>query len=220
MGKDQGEQETINQSNSKLQELQQQINDMPDVQFKDIGLSVNGENIPINSTNSSVVINNRTYYSDEFVKSLVDSNNNITIQDNTLYIGKIIKEKSSLSNEWILNKSYVSFDDSVTDSYGNMHTNALRFNDHTCSVIYNLNGEYSLLKCDIEIRDNSYMDKTGIISIKADDAVVYTSPVLTKTTEPFSEEDIPINNCKLLTIEYSANSSYNQCIMDNVTVYN
>lgn len=209
-----------NQSNSKVKELEQQINDMPDVQFRDIGLSVNGEIIPINSTDSSVVVNNRTYYSDEFVKSLVDSNNNITIQDNTLYIGKIIKENSSLSNEWILNKSNVSFDDSVTDSYGYIHTNALRFNSSTCSIIYNLNSEYSLLKCDISIRDSSYMDKTGIITIKADDTIVYTSPVLTKTTEPFSEEDIPINNCKLLTIEYNANSGSNQCIMDNITVYN
>lgn len=209
-----------NQSDTKVQELEQQINDMPDVQFRDMGLSVNGEVIPINSTDSSVVINNRTYYSDEFVKSLVDSNNNITIQDNTLYIGRIIKEKSSLLNEWILNKSYVYYEDSVTDSYGNMHTNALRFSERTSSVIYNLNGEYSLLKCDIAIRDNSDMDRTGIITIKADDTVVYTSQELTKTTEPFSKEDIPINNCKLLTIEYNADSNYNQCIMDNITVYN
>lgn len=212
--------EYANQSNFKVQELEQQLNNMPNVQFKNVGLSINGENIPINSINSSVVIDNRIYYSDEFVKSLIDSNNNITIQDDIMYIGKIIKEKSNLSDEWILNNKYVTFDDSVTDSYGNIHTNALRFYDNKGAIIYNLNTEYSLIRCDISIRDSSAMDKTGIITIKADDTVVYTSPVLTKTTEPFSEEDIPINNCKLLTIEYSANSSQNECIIDNIVVYN
>lgn len=208
------------QSNSKVQELEQQLNDMPNVQFKDLGLSVNGEDIPINPTRSSVVIDNKTYYSDEFVYKLIDSNSNISIQDNIMYIGKIIKEKSSLSSEWILNNDSVVFDDSITDSYGNMHTNPMRFVGNKGSIIYNLNSQYSLLKCDISICNSARMDKAGVITIIADDTIVYTSPVLTKTTEPFTEEDIPINNCKLLTIEYNADSSYNKCIIDNVMVYN
>ena len=209
-----------NQTNTRVQELEQQLNDSPDIQFKDIGLSVNGENIPINSTKSSAIINNRIYYSDEFVKSLIGSKNSISIQDDTMYIGKIIKEKSSLLDEWILDSSGAGYENNLTDSYGNIHTNALQFYYNTCSIIYNLNGEYSLLKCNISIRDNAAMNETGIITIKADDAVVYTSPALTKTTEPFSKEDIPINNCSLLTIEYNSSSSSNKCIMDNITVYN
>lgn len=208
------------QSNSKVQELEQQLNDMPDIQFKDIGLSVNGEDIAINPTRSSVVIDNKTYYSDELVYKLIDPNSNISIQDNIIYIGKIVKEKSNLSNEWILNNNSVVFDDSITDSYGNMHTNSMRFCSDNGSIIYNLNSQYSLLKCDISICNSARMNKSGVITIIADDTIVYTSPVLTKITEPFTEEDIPINNCKLLTIKYNADSSYNQCIIDNVTIYN
>lgn len=209
-----------NQSNSKVQELEEQLNDKPDIQFKNISLSINGENIPINPMNSSAIINNRTYYSDEFVKSLIDSDYNISVQDDVMYIGKIIKEKSYLMDEWVFNSKSTTFDESITDSYGNVHTKALRFYDTNCSIIYNLNSEYSLLKCNISIRDISNMDKTGVITIKADDTVVYTSPVLTKTTEPFDVEDIPIYNCSLLTIEYSANSVHNQCILDDIVVYN
>ena len=208
-----------NQSNTRVQELEQQLNESPDVQFKDIGLSVDGENIPINSTKSSAIINNRTYYSDEFVKSLISSKYSISIQDDTMYIGKIIKEKSYLSDEWVLDSTGVGYENNLTDSYGNIHTNALRFYNSKCSIIYNLNSEYSLLKCNISIRDNAYLNQTGVITIKADDTVVYTSSALTKTTEPFGEEDIPINNCSLLTIEYTTNGS-NQCIMDNIVVYN
>ncbi len=209
-----------NQSNSKVQELEQQLDNMPDVQFKDIGLSINGDVIPVNSTKSSAIIDNRIYYSDEFVKNLVDPNYGVTIQDNIMYIGKIIKEKSSLSDEWVLNSSGIYHENNMTDSYGNTHTNVLRFRDRSCSIIYNLNNEYSLLKCSLAICSNAKMDKTGVITIKADDEIVYTSPLLTKTTEPFTKEDIPINNCKLLTIEYDTASDYNECIMDNIIVYN
>lgn len=208
------------QSNSKVQELEQQLSDMPDVQFKDIGLSVNGEIIPVNSTKSSAIIDNRTYYSDEFVKNLIDSNSSVSIQDNIMYVGKIVKEKSNLSDEWVLNSSGVNYVNNITDSYGNIHANALRFYSQSCSIIYNLNSEYSLLKCNLAIRDNAHMNETGVITIKADDEIVYVSPSLTKTTELFTKEDIPINNCKLLTIEYNTNSYYNECIMDNIIVYN
>ena len=34
------------------------------VQFRNVGLSIDGNNVPINVTNSSVIINNRTYYTD------------------------------------------------------------------------------------------------------------------------------------------------------------
>ena len=212
--------EDLTNVNNEVEELQSEINNIPNIQIKNIGLSINGEEIPINSTNSSVIVDNRIYYSDEFIKNIINPDSNITIQDEIMYIGKIIKEKSYLSNEWILNKNEIYLEDNVTDSYGNLRTNALIFKNGSSSIIYNLNKKYSLLKCNLSIRDNANMDKTGIITIKADDTVVYTSPTLTKTTNPFSEEDIPINNCTLLTIEYNTTSNYNQCILDNITVYN
>lgn len=209
-----------NQADSKVQELEQQLNDKPDVQFRNIGLSIEGEDIPINAVDSSVIIHNRTYYSEEFIKSLIGSDTNLSVQDDRMYVGKIIKEKSYLSDEWVLDSRHTVSLNSVTDSYGNVHTNALIFDGGQCSIIYNLNGEYSLLKCNIAIRDNADMERTGVLTIKADDTVVYTSPVLTKTTAPFSETDIPISNCSLLTIEYNASSSYNDCILDEIVIYN
>lgn len=209
-----------NQSASKVQELEQQLNDKPDVQFRNVGLSIEGEDIPINTTDSSVVINNRTYYSDEFIKSLISPDTNLSVQNDMMYVGKIIKEKSYLSDAWMMDAKHVSTLNNITDSYGNVHTNALYFSRDKCSIIYSLNGEYSLLKCNIAINDGAYMDQTGVLTIKADDVVVYTSPVLTKTTEPFSETDIPIGNCSLLTIEYNASSYYNECILDEIILYN
>ena len=64
------------------------------------------------------------------------------------------------------------------------------------------------------------MEILTIITIKADDDVVYTSPSLNKKTEAYTEIDVPINNCKLITIEYSTDSWSNDCILSDVIVYN
>lgn len=205
-----------NNLDSKVQELEKQLNDKPDVQFKDIELSVNGEIIPLNSTDSSVIINNRTYYSDEFVKCLVDSNNNITIQDNTMYIGKIIKEQNALTNEWLFGKEYVNFESKVNDSYGFGHTNAIEFTNKAY-VKYSLNNEYSYFKCVISMRKGD-REGSGNIIIKADDIEIYKSADISKATKMF-DVDIPINNCSILTIEYLDDKSVG-CIVSDAIVYN
>lgn len=102
---------------------------------------------------------------------------------------------------------------------GNAYSNTLRFNT-SGNIIYVLNGEYSLMKFTISICETAVIDKEGIITIKADDDIVYTSPSLNKKTEAYTKIDVPINNCKLLTIEYSTNSWDNDCIMSDIVVYN
>ena len=64
------------------------------------------------------------------------------------------------------------------------------------------------------------MGMEGIFTIKADDVVIYTSPTLIKTTNPY-EIDIPINNCSLLTFEYDTKGQYEfDCVISDAVVYN
>lgn len=69
------------------------------------------------------------------------------------------------------------------------------------------------------VNENSDIDRSGVITIKADDVIVYTSPSLNKKTEPFAEASIPIQNCTLLTIEYNGDYS-NPCIISDAAVFN
>lgn len=211
-----------NESDAKVKELEQQINEMPDIQFKNISLSIDGDDIPINSTDSSVIINNRTYYSDEFIRNTIDPNTNISVKDNTMYIGKIIKEKASLFNQYEFASSYASIENNLIDSYGKPHPNSLLFSDHYGSsyITYSLEREFSLLKFKLFVRDKSNDDSVGTITIKADDEIVYTSTELVKTTEEITEESIPINNCSLLTIRYNSTNSGGHCIMSDAEIYN
>ena len=206
------------ESGSEVERLTQQLSEMPVVEFKNMGLCLDGNNVAMSTTNSVAVVNNQTYYSDEFIKNLVDSGKGISTQGDILYIGKIVKDKEALSEKWLMNKSSVFFSSTEKDSYGNNHVNTMLLGNGS-SVIYNLNQEYSHFQCNVSVRDSSSMSRTGNIIIKADGTEVYKSPELTKLTEAF-DIDIPINNCSLLTIECAASSSSKDYMLSDCTVYN
>lgn len=206
-------------ANDRIKELEQQLANIPNMQFKNVGLAIEGDVIPINTIDSSVIINNRTYYSDDFINSIVQDNMNISLQDDVMYIGKIIKNKANLLDQWEFDTEYVRSYDNGTDSYGNMYSNVLYFPSSHSYITYNLNREYSLMKFKLAISEYASMDKTGTLTIKADDEVVYTSPALTRTTEAFEVMDVPINNCLLLTIEYNAVED-NDCFIFDAEIYN
>lgn len=208
----------LDESISENDLLKKQLGDTPILNFRDIKLSVNGEEIPINSQNSMVNIEGRDYFAKEIVDNLITNENFFDIKDGVLYIGKIIKDKSDLFEQWVVSDFNIYRNNSMTDSYGNIHTNAIRFVSGA-NIIYNLNNKYSLIKFDLSACESSDMNRNGVLTIKADDNVVYTSPIITKTTKLFSEVDVPINNCSLLTIEYST-EGYIPCIMSNAMIYN
>ena len=70
----------------------------------------------------------------------------------------------------------------------------------------------------VSISENAVANRTGNLTVKADDNVIYTADKLSKLTE-FFEEEIPINNCNLLTIQYDSDVS-TDCIISNAVVYN
>ena len=78
----------------------------------------------------------------------------------------------------------------------------LELYENTCNVTHNLNRNYVNLRLSMAIKDGGSENCVGVITIKADDNVVYTSPELGKTTEPITISDIPLSNCSLLKIEY------------------
>lgn len=97
----------------------------------------------------------------------------------------------------------------------------LELYENTCNASHNLNRNYVNLMLSMAIKDGESENCVGVITIKADDNVVYTSPELGKTTEPITTSDIPLSNCGLLKIEYSNNGSWNnRCLIFDASVYN
>jgi len=208
---------TISEKEKEIDNLKSQINDSPVFDYKNLTLSVDGQQIPINSNNSTVTIDGRDYMSKEIVQALISSDKNLYVKDKTIFVGKVIADRSNLFDKWIIDKNCPDYD-SATDSYGNSYSKALVVsNDNT--IIYNLSRNYTQLKFSLAITDKSYLNTKGKLIVKADENIVYTSPALDKMTEVFETPPIPIENCSSLTITYSSEYG-NRCIISDAIVYN
>lgn len=212
----------IKENELELQSLRRQQEDTPVMNYKNLALCINGENISINTNESMVSINGREYVSREFVDNILADNETLTIKDDTAYIGRIIADQSNLFDQWVVDSSNFKTYENLVDSYGNQYFSGLGSKNSKSFITYNLNNRYSLLKLKIAVEEDVFTSLNGTITIKADDNVVYVSPEIGKKTAPFEVVDIPINNCSLLTIEgrfNNVNSGINFIISD-AFVYN
>lgn len=209
----------LTNANKQLEELQSNVENIPAFVFNDFGLCINGGDSPINKNSSMVTIDGNEYFSKEIIDSLLSDNENMTIKDDTIFIGKVIADKADLSKQKIVDcNSGCEFFKTAKDSYGNTYSNIVNLYNGA-RIIYNLERKYTIMDLQIAISSNSQLNEYCILTIKADDKTVYTSEQLSKTTEPFLIDNIPINNCSLLTIEYNGDWG-NQCIVSNGIVYN
>lgn len=187
---------------SKLGNANGELSEVPVVEFKDIGLSINGEDVPVNRTKSFAAINGNQYYSKDFINAFIGEDQSVTTKDGVLYIGKIVATKAKLSDQVIVDSHYMKLVDSVTDSYGNNYSKALEACSFSNEITYNIDGKYSMLKAKIAVKENGNKKYNGYFEILADGISVYKSPEIGIMTPAF-DIDIPINNCTLLTINYN-----------------
>ena len=64
----------LTESDAEIDNLKSQLEDTPIVELSDLSLRVNGNSIPINSTNAKVKINGREYFSREVAENLMIKN--------------------------------------------------------------------------------------------------------------------------------------------------
>lgn len=209
--------EELQSKDEKLNSLNDQVGSIPDIQFKDLSLCIDGEDITVNNKQSMAIIDGREYLSKEIANKFISSDKNITVKDDTLFIGKVIADKTNLINLWNVDNGYAKICDSITDSYGNIHTNAIVLLFNGSYTIYNLDNKFSSFKCKLSVYDGTSPDSTVIVSVEADENIVYTTEI-NKLSEVF-EIDVPINNCKNLKIKINY-EKHSRVIISDAIVYN
>lgn len=208
----------LSNDNSQIEELNGMLADSPVITYQNRELYISAEKVPIKTEGSVIVIDGREYLSREIVDYLLPDRENLTIKSNGIYIGPVISESANLFDQFVMSGSYNEVG-SCTDTYGNQYSNVYTLN-RNAKVTFNLNKQYTQLRLSIAIR-YGYDDIDGVIAVKADDEIVYSSPFLSYNTEPFSEVSIPINNCKRLTLEFTVGGNgSDQCIISDAILYN
>lgn len=90
---------------SDIQEYEDLIDDdNTQAEFKKLGLTINGRERAIDKEKSSILINGQQYFSQEIVENLLPDNTIITIKDDMIYVGKVVKEKKNLLEQPIIDK--------------------------------------------------------------------------------------------------------------------
>lgn len=222
------ENETLKQQNSQYfsdysavkaenDYLKSQFDNVPTLSYENLSLCVDGNDIPINTNNSKVIIDGRTYFSEDFLINTL--NESLTIKDGVAHIGVVTTEKTYLSKQYIIDSLRCNIENSAIDTYGTMHTDCIVFLSGLYSsseIMFNAENKYSMLKGTLSAKDGQPDDHTTF-TIKADDEVVYTTE-LTKTTKPI-EINVPINNCSVLTFTKEGDPYFN-CILSKAILYN
>lgn len=202
----------------KLGAANGELSDVPAIEYRNFGLSIDGEEKQVNKHRSSVLINGRQYYSKDFVDSLLPSNQTAVEKDDMLYIGKVVKEKSNLFDRQLIDiESNINISENVKDTYGNIHNKAVVFQWGDKSITYNANREYSNLKCTLAVLDGE--SGGGVIQIESEKGILYTSEEIFSTTEPVVI-DIPINQASSITIKQIVGSYYTYNMVADAVLYN
>ena len=202
----------------ELSSLQQQMENTPILGYKSLSLCVDGTDIPINSTNSFVSIDGRDYVSKEMLEKLIDDTTNITIKNDSLYIGKVIADKTNLFKQYVMEKSNCVLDHTIKDSYGKSYSNAMVFKQSKGFTVFSLDRKYSILKFTVAVSEYVSLGETATLTITPDTGDPHTIE-LEKTTEAY-EVEIPINNCSLLTFECVSDYSDYTVIISDAIVFN
>lgn len=209
------------QSNKEIEDLNNQLKNTPVINYKNLSLCIDVDDIPINTSKSVATIDGRDYFSREIVENLITEDKNLTIKDETIYIGQVVAEKAKLTDQWVMGNVRCSIEDSAIDSHGDSHTDCIVLGTgmyyDTSEIKYSVGGKYTSLKGTISVASKSGMGSKGTITIKAGDEVIYSAE-LTKdfTPEPI---DRPINNCDIIDISYKGYSDF-FIIFSDATLYN
>lgn len=202
----------------QLENMEEELGEIPVIEFHDLGLSIDGEEKMNNRDKAMAYINGIQYYSKDFVDNLLPENEVATIRDDMLYIGKIVSKKTNLFDRPVVETcNDCIFHDSIKDTYGNMYGNALVFAYNDRFTTFNANREYSYLKCTVAMHDG-YKGQ-GVLQIKADNEVIYTSSEIINMTEPF-EIDIPINKASIISIGTIGEIGTSRIFIANAILYN
>lgn len=202
----------------KLGAANGELSDVPAIEYRNIGLSIDGEEKKVNKDRSWVSINGRKYYSKDFVDNLLPSNKEAIEKDDMLYIGKVVKEKSNLFDRQLIDiGNHIDVLENEKDTYGNIYNCAVIFGFGDTSITYNANREYSKLKCTLAVQDGK--SGGGIIQIESEKGILFTSEEILNTTEPFAV-DIPINEASSITIRQIGIGDWSCNMVADAVLYN
>ena len=126
---------------------------------------------------------------------LINSQKPITIDISSLKI---------IDSEWDF---YGNAKSTIIDTYGNTYDKPIVFDGVNDYVTYYTSGKYITIAGFVAAHDGMAHDYTAVVSIYADDVLIYTSPEISRTTKPI-EVSLDISGADTIKIKSTGNINY------------
>ena len=109
-----------------------------------------------------------------------------------------------VDSEWDFNGNAKS---KIIDTYGNTYDRPIVFDGLNDYVTYYTSGKYMTLAGFLAAHDGMEHDYTAIVTIYADDVLIYTSPEISRTTKPI-EVSLDISGADTIKVVSTGNINY------------
>lgn len=207
-----------------------------DVMVGGIKIVVDGQELHPTDVNgkavNSMIYNGTTYLP---VRALASALGKAVYWDGPNYTAYLGNMNGTLQYPTVMLKDMTSISSKVrtttklTDNYGNRYGSATT-NDYGSTgsskgnvLEYLLNMKYSSFKATLYVPEGETSNKESYLTISADGHVIYTSPVMTKTSRPVAV-DVNVTGYNDVTIQWSNNSAYKnisdlECCLANAGFY-
>lgn len=209
-----------NDLKKKYEEISKEADGKTAVTYKNCGLYVDSVQQQVATDKSVINVDGVSYFSKGIISALAGSDKKVSMDNENIYIGKVVADKVSLFSDKIWVIDYKNCDSNVTktDSRGNIHANCLYLKHNGSYTIYNTDKKYKYISFMLSIEKDAYDSSSVKVSLKDQDNNVLYVQEISKLSEPMQITDVDINNCSSLKIEISGEMGY--CIVSDAYLYN
>lgn len=197
---------------TKVSDLENELSTLrklPNVDFKDIELIKDGNNININKDKSLAIIDQVPYYSEEFIQSIIDDDYNLNTDDGKFYIGNVAKEKVNLldiAEPYDSDFCEVMYTDTFNMSGESYSNGIIMKRDYGGGEVkFNIKGKYNKLYFDIGHVDNTSYDEIKLTILVDEKPVKYIELNYDNSVQSYT---VPLNKGKILKLEWGGGGAY------------
>ena len=207
---------------SELKEVSQSLSN--NAMFLDYNLYLNDEKLNINTSESIAKINGEYFFSQDVLQAITQEEVKEDKANSMIYIGKYPDEKIYLLSACPPFDASYSFRQGTDGSYklrGVTYTDGIVLQTHSDdlnSVSFNLKGKYSELTFHIGRVDDSGESTLSLTPTL--DGTPGNTYVYDENTDPDTEQTIPLNGAKILTLKWNGESGtgYTQYGLTNIKI--
>lgn len=206
------QEDEIDSKDNELENLRSSLN--YNAEFYNYKLYLNDDQLGINTTNSIAKINEKLFFSQDVIENITGESVKEDVDNSFIYIGKYPEEKVdllSVSDPYNIDDGFELGENSPFKIQGNTYSNGFSLQtywDDVRTVSFNLGSKYTELTFNMGQIDEGELDSVLTLTAYLESKDNISKQIVCDIdTSIESEQSIPLNNARVLILEWRGNES-------------